>query len=140
MTGPGEAFTRAKLLALASEGRLVATLTARLGGNVDVENPQPALWTRGPIERQRGHQRFPTLRAGETSMTLSGRHIRDDARLFVDGRRASGTVRTGDNETLTIALASLPPAGMHFLQVQNPDGLISNDFIFLVSDERPHQR
>ena len=33
---------------------------------------------------------------------------------------------------VTIALTKLPTDGMHLLQVQNPGGLFSNDFIFFV--------
>ena len=34
---------------------------------------------------------------------------------------------------MKVELAALPAVGMHFLQVQNPDGLFSNDFIFHVT-------
>jgi hypothetical protein len=47
--GDREAFSRAKLSALASHGRFLGTFTARLGARVDVDHPQPAIWTLGPI-------------------------------------------------------------------------------------------
>lgn len=133
-TGDRDSFTRAELVSLASRGRFLGTFTARLGANVDVDHPQPALWTLGPIHSQRGRQRFPVLREGETSMTLSGRHIDDDAHLIVDGRRVDGGLIL-DGETVKVQLAASPTNGMHLLQVQNPDGLVSNDFIFHVSEE-----
>ena len=34
-----------------------------------------------------------------------------------------------------MTLETLPPAGMHFLQVQNPGGLVSNEFIFHVGTD-----
>ncbi len=127
-------FTRAELAALASTGRFLGTFTARLGAKVDVANPQPALWTKGPIERQSGHQEFPAVFPLHTSMVMSGRHINDGARVIVDGTRTAGTVNC-DGETVTVELATLPAIGTHFLQVQNPDGLFSNDFIFHVAED-----
>ena len=131
--GDRESFPRATLTSLASDGRFLGTFTARLGAKVDVDNPQPALWTLGPIEKQRGRQEFPVLHGKNTAMTISGRHIREGAHVIVDGNRASGTV-TCDGETVKVELASLPTVGTHFLQVQNPDGLFSNDFIFHVAE------
>ena len=66
-------------------------------------------------------------------MTVSGRHIREGASIIVDGRKAPGTIRLEENERVVIALENLPATGMHFLQVQNPGGLFSNDFIFHVT-------
>jgi len=38
-------------------------------------------------------------------------------------------------EGVVVTLANLPAeAGMHFLQIQNPDGFFSNDFIFHTSE------
>ncbi len=132
-------FTRRALVALAADGRFLGTFTARLGLKVDVENPQPALWTLGPIEQQRGRQEFPVLYGKTTAMTLSGRHIQDGANVIVDGHRAAGTIRR-EGETVTVELTRLPAVGMHFLQVQNPDGLFSNDFIFHVAEDEKSAR
>jgi YVTN family beta-propeller protein len=126
-------FARKELFALAANRKFVGTFTARHGANADVEHPQPAIWTRGPIERQRGRQAFPVLYSGKESMSISGRHIHDNAHVIVDGRRAEGTVHRDDEEKVEIHLASLPDAGMHLLQLQNPNGLFSNDFIFHVT-------
>lgn len=138
-----ESFTRTELVALAAAGSFVGTFTGRLGPWVDVDNPQPGIWSRGPIQEQRGRQVFPILYGDNTTMGLSGRHIRDGANLYINGRRVPGTVRCAggelpdcNNEFIEVQLASLPtPAGMHFLQVQNPDGLFSNDFIFHSNDQ-----
>ncbi len=130
----GKAYAREELLDLAAGGKFVGTLTGRAGAKASVDDPQPALWTAGPIERQRGRQEFPILYAGNGSMTLGGRHIDDGASAIVDGRRVAATVSRGDGDTVTVALATLPPVGMHLLQVQNPGGLLSNDFIFHVTE------
>ncbi|MCY4074156.1 MAG: PQQ-dependent sugar dehydrogenase, partial [Acidobacteria bacterium] len=68
-------------------------------------------------------------------MIVSGRHIQDGARFFVDGRRVTGSVRCRSGELpdceREILFLQLPQSpGMHFLQVQNPGGLFSNDFLF----------
>ena len=69
-------------------------------------------------------------------MTISGRHLRPGASIIVNGRRVAGTISTNpEEETVEIALDTLPPIGMHFLQVQNPHGLFSNDFIFHVAQD-----
>ncbi|WP_394794222.1 ankyrin repeat domain-containing protein [Armatimonas sp.] len=127
-------MTRAELITSAAEGRFIGTLTAQLGPNVDFDHPQPALWTYGPIQNQRGHEIFPLLYPGSLPMKLSGRHVKGNANIIVDGRRVEGTVKI-DGEMVTVALAKLPPVGVHFLQLQNPSGLFSNDFIFHVADD-----
>ena len=128
-----DAFTRNELIARATSGEFVGTFTARHGAKDDVEHPQPALWTLGPIEKQSGRQKFPILYGELHKMTVSGRHIDEGAFVIVDGRRVSGTVILDENEVVEIELALLPADGMHLLQLQNPDGLFSNDFIFHVA-------
>ncbi len=131
-----EAFTRARLTELASDGRFVGTFTGRHGENADVETPQPALWTLGTIHEQRGRQEFPMLYEGKTAMSLSGRSFDDEATIFVDGRRVDGSIEVaeGEQEEVVIELASLPEPGMHMLQVQAENGHFSNDFIFHVTE------
>ncbi|HSR70124.1 MAG TPA: dockerin type I domain-containing protein [Acidobacteriota bacterium] len=132
-------FTRSDLIGRASAGELLVTFTGRLGVNVDLDHPQPALWSQGPIEEQRGPQIFPTVLDGSNSMLLSARHVEAGARVYVDGRRILGNVRCHQGgqlpdcsgEDVVVQLATVPPSpGMHFLQVQNSNGLFSNDFIF----------
>jgi len=130
-SGKRRSFTRETLVSLASTGRLIATFTAGLGTQVDLNHPQPALWTPGPIHPQRGRQKFPVLHKGTPTMTISGRHIRKGAQVIVDGRQVPGSIQV-KRDVVTIALTKLPTDGMHLLQVQNPGGLFSNDFIFFV--------
>ena len=56
--------------------------------------------------------------------------VRDGAVVIVNGRRVPATVRNLRTDRISIELETLPAPGMHFLQVQNPSGLFSNDFIF----------
>jgi YVTN family beta-propeller protein len=135
--GDREVFTRDQLITRATAGEFVGTFTARLGANADVDNPQPALWAPGAIQIQSGPQQFPVLSAASPNMMIRGRHIRAGANVLVNGRKVPGTVSCESGslpdcigESIRIQLQTLPPAGMHLLQVQTPDGLFSNDFIF----------
>ncbi len=131
------AFAQNELLSMASDGKFVGTFTARHGEKDDVvDHPQPGIWTLGPIQRQRGRQRFPILYSGRNTMTVSGRHIDDGAAVVVNGRRVDGSVNIANRkkEKIEIEIAELPEPGMHLLQVLNPDGQFTNDFIFYVAE------
>jgi len=126
-------FSKNELLQLASQGKFIGTFTARHGARADVDSPQPALWSVGAIHDQR-KQDFPTINASRLSMTVSGRHFKDDAQIFVDGKKVDGTVTVKGNEKALITLNTFPLAGMHLLQVQVPDGMFSNEFIFYAKE------
>lgn len=136
-------FGRAALLAEATSGGLVLTLTGRLGPNVDLDHPQPALWPEEAIEAQLRTVDIPFLSEAAT-LRFSGRHVQPGATLFVDGRLAAGTVYCAAGslpacagEVLVAELDALPaPGGLHFLQVQNPGGLFSNEMMFF-SEQSP---
>ena len=133
-------YTRKDLINLASEGKFIATFTARHGVSATLDTPQPAIWTRGPIHAQRGKQKFPYLFGDNKSMEVSGMYIDERANVIVNGHRVPGKVTLGENNDVTIELVELPSEGMHLIQVQNPQGLFSNDFIFHVaSDEAKDQ-
>ena len=111
-------------------------MTGQHGVNCDIEHPQPIIWTIGPIEEQRGSQKFPVLYPEQTEMVVSGRHVDKQARIFVDGHRVPGHVKLKDNENIAIKLEQRPDIGMHLLQLQNPNGQFSNDFILTVAETR----
>ena len=139
-------FTRDRLVSLAAEGQALLTLTARLGANADYARPQPTLRPHElpilPMFPGGRPADFPELYRNEP-MRLRGSHIQPGALPIVDGRRVAGTVRCEvgelpdcEDETVLIELAELPAEpGMHLLQVQNPAGLFSNDFVFFVLAE-----
>ena len=133
--GQTKSFSRKELMTLAQEGRFIGTFTGRHGSQVNKENYQPALWTAGPIHAQVGKQKFPVISAKKRTMFLSGRHIQEGAKIIVNGRLSEGKITLRKNERLEIELAKPPKDGTHFLQVQNPSGLFSNDFIFHVSSK-----
>ncbi len=135
-----KSYSREALITLAQQGKFIGTFTARHGSASDVDHPQPAIWTLGPIEKQRGQQDFPVLYNNKFSMKVSGRYIDPKASIFVNGRKVKGTIRLEENEELTIRLASLPREGLQFLQLQNPGGMFSNDFIFHVTPDEEAAR
>ena len=153
-------YSRDELLDLARDDELLITLTARFGPGVDYEHPQPTIWPAGfpirlifPGDRP---QEFPEL-YDETEMRMRGDYIFQGASLYVDGRKVEGTIRCESGELpdcedniVLINLEELPSTGgleidginvvannatMHLLQVQNPQGLFSNDFPFFVLTE-----
>jgi hypothetical protein len=134
--GRTEPIELAELMELAGRGQLVLTLTAQLGPQAVAAHPQPELWTSGNIHQQRGRQVFPIVTAEDTTLLLSGRYFKADARVFIDGRRVSAAVEIGTGDEVRIRLEQLPEPGMHFLQVQVPDGFMSNDFIFHAASDR----
>ena len=125
-------LSRTELLQQIRHGHMQLTLTARLGSAGHAGQPQPALWTAGPMEQQRGLQEFPVLAADEIAFTASGRHIDPAAAIFVDGHRVAGEVRLRDSELVEISLSQRPDTGLHLLQLQNPQGLFSNEFLVTV--------
>ena len=130
----GQAYSRKRLIKLAATGKFVGTFTGRHGDKDDYDHPQPALWTRGPIHAQRGKQQFPKLYGENRTMRISGRHLREGANIIVNGRKVPGMIKLAAKNNVDITLDTLPDFGLHFVQVQNPDGLFSNDFLFHVTD------
>ena len=153
-------YSRDELLDLARDDELLVTLTAQFGDGVAYTHPQPTIWPAGfpirlmfPGDRP---QEFPELFA-DTQMRMRGDYIFEGASLFVDGRKVGGSIQceSGDlphceDHIVLIELDELPSEGglplddihivpdhatMHLLQVQNPQGLFSNDFPFFVLKE-----
>ena len=138
--GERRAVTREKLIEASATGAFVGTITGRHGVNDDYDHPQPALWTRGSLQAQSGKQRFPSLYGDNRTMIIGARHIRKGAAVFVNGRRVPASITFPRKERATIELKTLPETGIHFLQVQNPSGLFSNDFIFYTGKNEEQAR
>jgi len=134
-SGHRNAYSRDELISLVSNGEFIGTFTGQMGSPVDLKHPQPALWTLGSLQRQSGRQRFPVLHEEKKVMGMSGRHFGEDAHLIVDGRRVDGKIEIQQEKNLVlISFEEMPRKGMRLLQVQNPNGLFSNDFIFYVKE------
>ena len=76
----------------AKKGTFVGTFTGRLGSQAGADDSQPVIWSPGPIERQRGRQSFPSVSASQPQMVLSGRHVHQGARVYVNGRRVGASI------------------------------------------------
>lgn len=132
--GERRPWSRQQLVSLASEKKFIGTFTGRHGANANYDHPQPALWTLSSLYEQSGQQEFPILFGKSKTIEMNGRHLRDGAHIVVNGRQALGSLSKRDGEQIAVTLDTLPSPGMHFLQVQNRDGLFSNDFIFHVAE------
>ncbi|MEM7366061.1 MAG: ankyrin repeat domain-containing protein, partial [Pseudomonadota bacterium] len=135
-TGNSRAMSRNQLVQHSLDGKMVVTLTGHHGVQDDISTPQPGLWTLGPMHAQRGRQLFPVIHHDDLSMSLMGRHLSDEVHLIIDGRRVEGSIEKHSNEHIKVTLANAPQEGLRFLQVQNRDGLFTNDFIFHVARDR----
>ena len=140
-----QTFSRDELVQLAAAGDLVLTITARLGSQVGPEFPQPAIWPywdMGDTSYDGVVQQSPTVEIAhlseELTLEFKGRHIQPDANIFINGSRVVGTVGcvegelpVCESETVNITLENEPNRfGVNFLQIQNQEGLISNDMMF----------
>ena len=144
---PG-AYSRNRLIGLAAAGDALVTVTARLGYKTTYEYPQPTLRPFElpilPMFPGGRPAEFPELYVNKP-MHIRGEHIQEGAYVLVDGKRVGGSVRCEAgrlpncrDDVVIVRLDELPTrSGMHMLQVQNPEGLFSNDFVFHVLDERP---
>ena len=140
-----EEFSSADLISLAKTGNLLLTFTGRLGHNVGFDTPHPAIWpywTVGEDTFDGIAQQSPTVEITylDDSLTLSmkGRYIQPESTVFVNGHRVDGSVDCVEGELpncsseyITIQLASEPNRyGLNFLQIQTPNGMLSNDVMF----------
>jgi YVTN family beta-propeller protein len=137
-------LTRSALIAQAQSGALLATLTAHLRENVSEANPQPLIAPVGASSGtgvgDLGDPDLPVL-PGDNPMTVEGTNIEAGVVILVDGDVSPGATidcaqgsgfPTCNNDRFEITLASVPPNGAHVLQVQNPQGLLSNELPFCV--------
>jgi hypothetical protein len=141
VAGGGIQLTQAQLLAEAQAGTTQMTLTAHLRANVgkgDFAMPLIATATTG--NGATGDPPLPVLPAGNP-MTLSGVTVRADAVALVDGLPVSATIACiggsfapvyCSSNVVRVTLAAVPPNGTHLLQLQNPQGPLSNELPFCV--------
>ena len=136
-------YTQPELLKLAASGELLLTLTGRSGESVSYHAPQPAIWPDRNIWQQTRNVEIPFL-GSDDSLVFRARHLSAARSIFVNGSRTSGQVAcvTGNmpdcqDERVQVVLDEPPPeGGLHFLQLMNDGGLISNDMMFF-SEQAP---
>ena len=134
-----ESFDRSQLAQLAADGELVLTITGRTGANID-QHKQPGLWPVAPIHRQSRNVHLAFLDE-DRRLRINARHVQDDASIHLNGRRVDGhaacehgTLPYCSGEIVIVELDEAPLGGLHFLQIQNPQGLFSNDMMFFHED------
>lgn len=134
-----ESFDRSELVQLAADGELLLTITGRTGANID-KHKQPGLWPVAPIHRQSRNVHLAFLDE-DRKLRINARHVQEDASIHLNGRRVDGHVECEhgtlphcSGEVAIVELDEAPPGGLHFLQIQNPQGLFSNDMMFFHED------
>lgn len=129
----------------AAAGNLVLTFTGRMGSRVLPEQPQPAIW---PTWEERGTlydgvvQQSPTVEmtylSDDLTLSIKGRHLEKNPYIFVNGHRVQGSVECQADalpvcldEQIIVSFDETPDRyGLNFLQIQNRDGMFSNDIMF----------
>ena len=134
-----ETFARSELVRLAADGDLVLTITGRTGANID-KHQQPGLWPVAPIHRQSRNVHLAFL-DDDRKLRVNARHVQQNASIHLNGRRVEGRVECEhgtlphcSGEVAIIELDEAPLGGLHFLQLQSPQGLFSNDMMFFHED------
>jgi YVTN family beta-propeller protein len=131
-------LSSAALRAEAANGTTLVTLTAHLRANVRT-TPQPLIATAGAPNTTTpvGDPPLPLFSASGSppAFNVAATSVSQTATVLVDGRPVSATLTCGagaangfcNNGNVSIDLVNNPGAGLHFLQVQNPRGLLSNE-------------
>lgn len=73
--------------------------------------------------------------SGSPAVAATGLDVRAAAVVLVDGEPVAGSVSCSGGtfapfcttDAVVITVTSAPPAGLHLWQVQNPEGLLSNE-------------
>jgi YVTN family beta-propeller protein len=138
--GGGLSLTRAQLIAEAAAGTTVLTLTADQRSTVNAGTVQPTLWVpaAGTIvsNGRPSLPQFTSTNPGNIPL-LQGRNIQPNAQVLIDGKPvaldapitcAVGTLPNCTTTAIRVDLAASPAGeGMHLLQIQNPNGLLTNE-------------
>jgi hypothetical protein len=136
-------LTHAQVLAEAQAGTLTIAMTGSLRARWGTaDGPQPLLdHTGSGSNGVTGDPPIPVIPTGNptnpAAFTVLGTDVRSDAVVLVDGALSSGATVTCSAGTtgsfcndgnVSVDLAVKPAAGLHLLQVLNPQGPISNEF------------
>ena len=138
--GGGLVLTRAQLIAEAAAGTTTLTLVANQRSSVNAGTVQPTVWVLAVGTIFTGGRpnlpQFTSANPGNIPV-LQARNIQPNATVLIDGvpvaldapiTCASGTLPNCLSTAIRVDLAA-PPAvvGLHMLQLQNPDGLLTNE-------------
>ena len=137
--GGGLVLTRAQLIAEAAAGTTTLTLVGNQRASVNAATVQPTIWVAavGGFATD-GRPNLPSFTSANPGpITLQARDIVANAKVLIDGDPValdaavscvSGTLPSCATPSITVNLAAPPAtAGLHLLQLQNPDGLLTNE-------------
>jgi hypothetical protein len=137
--GGGLVLSRAQLIAEAAAGTTTLTLTASQRGAVNASTLQPTR-RQLPVGAaiSDGRPSLPTCTAANPGpITVQARNVQPNAKVLMDGDAVAldapiscvtGTLPSCTGTPIRIDLAAPPaPVGLHLLQIQNPDGLLSDE-------------
>jgi hypothetical protein len=137
-------LTPAAFLAETQAGTTLATLTAHLRADA-TDGVQPLLATVGsPGTHVVADPPLPQLATGHPAFNTTGTNVSSTASVFVDGQPAGATLTCSAGITggfcndglVAIDLDARPsPDGLHLVQVQNPQGLLSNELPICVASD-----
>lgn len=68
------------------------------------------------------------------SFTLAARNVQQGAAVYMDGRRVDANLSVSSVSAL-ITLKALPLKGSHWVQLQNPAGLFSNEYLIRIDTD-----
>jgi hypothetical protein len=132
-------LTRAQLIAEAAAGTTTLTLVGQQRAPVTAATVQPTVWVpaAGGFLTD-GRPNLPSFTsANPAALTLQARDIQPNAKVLIDGDPVAldtpiscvtGTLPACATTAIRVDLAAPPaPAGLHLLQIQNPDGLLTNE-------------
>ena len=137
--GGGLVLTRAQLIAEAAAGTTTLTLTGGQRSTVNAGTVQPSVWVPAVGSITAGRPNLPQFTSANPGNIpfLQGRNIQPNAKVLIDGvpvtldaaiTCASGTLPACATTAIRLDLAASPAvAGLHMLQIQNPDGLLTNE-------------
>jgi DNA-binding beta-propeller fold protein YncE len=144
--GQNLVFTRAQLIAEAQAAATTLTLTAQQRANVNAGTVQPTLFVRAAFQAgaggtflNNGRPDLPLL-PGDDPMVVLSEDVPPGAKVLIDGVPVPATVSCVgavvdgfcNANGLSIDLLSPPTEpGMHLLQVQTSNGLLSNELPIL---------
>ncbi len=137
--GGGLVLTRAQLITEAAAGTTTLTLVGDERAMVDAGTVQPTIWVLavGPATTN-GRPNLPALTSGNPgALILQARDIQPNAKALIDGvpvtldaaiSCVSGSLPNCGTPAIRVDLAASPATvGLHLLQLQNPDSLLTNE-------------
>jgi hypothetical protein len=123
----GAAYSGQQLRDYVAAGTETVTITARLPENVQAGGPRQPLLS--PQLPDPGTPNIPRPTAGTTAtLVLAHSYVDSAGKVLVDGAPCAGCSFTLPSAgVISLVVSPVPAAGVHVVQVLNPNGLASNE-------------